>query len=291
MTSIAAIVAQTRAEYDATKGRVNFSTIKHLARSPAHYWAALKAGAGDRDIFIRGRATHLAVYEPEKFRSDCVVFPGKRAGKEWEAFVERNPDKEHLTSRMHESAVGVAAAVRACPMAAPYLVPSGRFEVSLFWTIAVPALAGIPGFSFDCKARLDALLDNAIADLKSCKDASPDAFGRQVINLYSHAQAAFYVDAVKAITGKLVPYVWIASEASAPYVTQVYEATPEVLELGRRCYRGWLDRLNVCEQERREAERLKQEYRWPGYADSPMALVVPPWAMPDEEDVLEEEAA
>lgn len=273
------IAAQTRDEYDAIKDRINFSTLKHLARSPAHYKNALAGRSGDRDVLVRGRATHLAVFEPEKFRAECVVFPGKRIGKEWDAFLARNPDKEHLTPRMHESAVGVAAAVRACAMAEKYLVPRGRFEVSAFWTFAVAALEGIPGFSFNCKARIDALLDDAIVDLKSCKDASPDAFGRQMINLNAHAQAAFYSDGVFAITGRRKPYVWIASEASAPYVTQVYEADDDVLELGRRAYTGWLEHLNVC----------TQENKWPGYAESPMRLVVPPWAIPDEDEDEDDE--
>ncbi len=280
MTTNASIAAQTHAEYDALKGRINFSTLKQMARSPAHYKAALAAGVSDRDVLVRGRATHLAVFEPEKFRAECAVYEGKvRRGKEWDAFLERNPDKEHLTEAMHASAVGVAAAVRACPMAAQYLVPRGQFEATVLWKHTVPAVEALPGYELDCKGRIDALLEHAIVDLKSTRDAAPEAFGRQMIGLHAHAQAAFYSDGVLAATGKRLPYAWIASEASAPYVTQVYEATDEVLELGRRCYREWLDRLNAC----------REINHWPGYAESPMGLVVPKWAIPQDEDIEEEE--
>lgn len=276
------ITEQTRAEYDAIKDRINFSTLKHMARSPMHYLAAKKGGVSDRDVLVRGRATHMALFEPEKFREECVVFEGKvRRGKEWDSFLERNPDKEHLTVSMHESAVGVAAAVRACEMAQPYLVPGGQYEVSVLWNSAAPPLGGLPGYSFDCKARLDVLQPNAIVDLKSCRDAEQGAFGRQMFDLYAHAQAAWYSDAVAAITGKRLPYVWIASEAAAPYATQVFVADDQVLELGRQAYRGWLDRLNLC----------TRENRWPAYADNPLPLLIPKWAIPEGEELLEEEAA
>lgn len=276
------IINQTRGEYDEMKARVNFSTLKHMARSPAHYRHARDVGGSDRDVLMRGRATHLAVFEPEKFQSDCVVYKGKtRRGKEWDEFSWEHCDKDVLTESMHASASGVAAAVRSCEMAQKYLV-GGRYEVSCLWEHVTPAIHGVPGFQFGCRARLDVLLPNAIVDLKTCKDAQDEAFGRQMINLFGHVQAAWYSDAVLAITGKRLPYVWIASEAAAPYVTQVYVADDDTLELGRQHYRAWLDRLHVC----------TEEGRWPGYAESPMGLVVPRWAIPhSDEEVIEEEAA
>lgn len=263
----------TREQYDA-ETRVNFSTLKHIAKSPAHYQEAkrnpLKPG---RDVLTRGRATHLALFEPEKFLSDCATFDKPRRGKEWDVFAEENAGKELLTRDMYESAVGVADAVRSCEMAQPYL-RGAQLEVTVLHDHVVADLHGIPGYRVECKSRLDSLLFAAIADLKSCKDASPEAFGRQCFNLDGYVQAAWYVDAVKAATGRDVEYVWIASEATAPYVTQVYVAEPDLLQMGRERYMGWLDRLNVC----RESDE------WPGYAAAPMALVLPPWAHPSDDE-------
>ncbi len=262
----------TREEYDALPDRANFSTLKWFEKSPAHYHHQLTARDDeDTDARQRGRAVSMAVYEPEKFRSECVVFEGKqRRGKDWEAFVERNPDSEILTEGMHEAAVAIAKSARGCAQAAPYL-SGGKGEQTLLWTHVVPDLGAVKGYSIRCKARLDFIANvGAIVDLKNSRDGSPSGFGRQCVNYLSHVQAAFYVDGFKAATGRELPYMIIAVEPAAPYVVQVYQLTPETLQLGREKYMGWLDRLNVC----------RETSEWPGYATSPMALELPRWALP-----------
>lgn len=270
----------TREEYDKID-RTNFSRLKHIERSPAHFLHELTAVDGeDTDARQRGRAVSAAVFEPERFRSQFVVWTGgARRGKEWEAFKDRNPDAEILTEGMHAHAVGIAKAVRDCAMAKPYL-SGGKGEQTLIWTHVSPPVGGLPGYSVKCKGRLDFIATangGAIVDLKSTKDGSPDGFGRECVRYLSHVQAAWYVDGYKAATGRDVPFVIVASEASPPFVTQPYRVDLDLLELGRVRYQGWLDRLNVC----------RQTSNYPGYAESPMALVLPKWALPRSEEFLD----
>lgn len=269
----------TREEYDAIPDRVNFSTLKWMEKSPAHYRHQLTTRDDkDTDARQRGRVVSMAVYEPERFRSECVVFEGKvRRGKEWDAFVDRNPDSEILTETMHETAVAIARSVRSCAMAAPYL-SGGKGEQTLIWTHVVNPMGGLDGYRIRCKGRLDFIANaGAIVDLKNSRDGSPEGFGRQCVNYGSHVQAAFYVDGYKAATGHTLPYVIVAVEPVAPFVAQVYAVPEEILELGREKYRGWLDRLNVC----------RQESDWPGYASAPMPLQLPRWAMPPEDESVD----
>lgn len=271
--------AVPRDEYDRMSDRVNWSTLKHMGRSPAHYREALVAGGGeDTDARKRGRVTHLAVFEPERFRAECVVWnDGARRGKAWEAFVDRNPDKEILTEGMYEDAIAASKAARASAMAAPYL-SGGKGEVTVLWTHVVPELAALKGYEIQCKGRVDFLQAGAIVDLKTCRDASPEAFGKQCAQLESYAQAAFYVDGIKAATGKELPYVLVAVEAAAPFCVQVYRVPDEILRFGRDRYRALLDRLNEC----------KEMSNWPGYADGPVDLTLPKWMAPkDSEDVAD----
>lgn len=270
----------TREEYDRID-RVNFSTLKWMERSPAHYRHHLTARDGDTDAKQRGRAVALATFEPERFRSTCVVWEGgARKGKAWEAFVLRNPDAEILTEGMHAAAVAIAGAARSCAMAVPYL-SGGKGEQTLLWTHVQPPIAALPGYSIRCKGRLDFVTPTAIVDLKNTKDGSPLGFGRQVVNFASEVQAAFYRDGFLAATGRELRYVIVAVEPVAPFVTQVYEVEGPVLARGREKYRGWLDRLNLC----------RQTSEWPGYATAPMALELPRWAMPENEDEMIEEVA
>ena len=83
-----------------------------------------------------------------------------------------------------------------------------------------------------------------------------------------YVQAAMYVDGVEAVTGKRLPYLVLAVENTAPFVSQVYAVPDALLERGRREYRDWLGALAAC----------REHKVWPGYATGPVELVLPKWA-------------
>ena len=265
-------VSMSRAEYDRLPG-VNWSTLKHMGRSPAQYQHAVTSPAQrDTDALKRGRATHHAVFEPELFRSTYVVWDGgTRRGKEWDAFRARNAGLEILTDDMHTDVLAIAAAVRSSTMAAKY-VSGGKSEQSLAWLDRESGL--------DCKGRVDFIAatgGGVIVDLKTCRDSSPSGFGRQVAQLEYHAQAACYSDGHLAMTGQELPYVLVAVEVTAPYVVQVYRIHGDILDAGRNRYRELLGKVAAC----------RKSNSWPGYFETEADLALPRWAAPsqDEEDV------
>ena len=267
-----------REEYDRLD-RVNWSRLKNILRSPAHYRHGLLEARPDTDALKRGRAVHLAVLEPERFPVECVVWHGgRRAGKEWERFVEEHADREILTEAEYELCLSLNAAVRASPDAARYLA-GGRSEVTVTWEASAPPLGEDAGWRFACKGRLDSVSPLAIVDLKTTKDASPEGFGREAWRYRYDAQAAFYADGYEAATGQRLPYVLVAVEVAPPHVVQVYRVEDEILEVGRDAYRSCLGRLAAC----------RTSNAWTGYAEGEMALTLPGWAVPrpDDEDVSE----
>lgn len=269
------ILDLTRDDYD-NAVRANLSTLKHLAKSPAHYLHALTNRGGDTDAKKVGRAVHVAIYEPERYASAVAVWDGgTRRGKEWESFKAANADRDILTEDEAAHVTAIANAVRSDKYAAPHLV-GGRSEVTVLWTARAPASEGMSAAVVPCKSRLDYLRDDEIVDLKTCRDASPNGFGRQAWNLHYFVQAAFYVDAVEAATGKRPAFRFIAVESKAPHIVQVYRVPEFYLDLGRQQYRDWL-RLLV---DRRGANE------WPGYFTGETDLEPPRWAVPnDEEDI------
>lgn len=250
-----------REEYD-RQPRVNWSTLKLLDLSPAHYRQALLEAYEDSDFKKLGRACHISTYEPELFKSRCVVWEGKaRRGGDWEDFVDRHPDDEILTVHQYETSLAVGRAVRACAMAKPY-IEGGKGEVTLLWKSG----------DVDCKSRLDWVAEiGAIADLKTMNrlgGASPVAFGRTAKNMKYGTQAAFYRRAYESVTGKLLPYFLIAAETMAPYAVQVYQLTDEQLLQGEHhyeqlltLYRGCRDR-NVWQQYSNEVMPLEMPLEW-----------------------------
>ena len=127
------------------------------------------------------------------------------------------------------------------------LLSHGEAETSLFWTDEITGLA--------CRIRPDWMFGGGIADLKSCINASKDSFAKVVANLGYDVEAAFYIDGVKAVTGKAVNFYFLAVEKTAPFSTACYMASQEMIEVGRAKYRGGLELLKWCQD--------KQKY--PGY--------------------------
>lgn len=264
----------TVAEYQAMPG-LNWSRLKWIGKSPAHYLHALTAKTDDTPALKRGRAVHVAVWEPETFGSRYAVWNGgRRQGKEWERFESDAlaAGKETLAVGEYEVMKAIALAVRGSAIAAPYVL-GAKAEQSITWTYERPDVGAVPGYSMSCKGRIDAVNRLAISDLKTARDASPSAFAREVLRLEHHVQAAWYRDGYKAATGKELPWSWVVVEATPPHVVQVYRADEETLALGRERYMQLLDLLHAC----------TRDNSWPGYASSEMTLELPRWARPLED--------
>jgi hypothetical protein len=266
-----------RAEYEAIDA-IHWSTLKLMGKSPAHYLHALQpVEHEDTDARQRGRVLHMAIFEPHRLAAEVVVYPDRRAGKDWQAFALANQGKEIITTKMNETVQGLRASARSSPLAMKYL-QGGRSEQTLRWKHVTPAIGDFPAVEFDCKGRVDFLADcGAMVDLKVTRDASPAGFGREVMRYDYHGQAAFYGDGYERMTGQRLPFVIVAVEAVAPFVVQVYRVTDEQLELGRDLYLKHLAHLDVC----------RRESKWPGYAETEMELHLPRWAYPSEDENAE----
>lgn len=265
--------------------RVNFSRLKHIGRSPAHYRYEVDHGAeraklarfgvldeDDTEARQRGRVVAMAAFEPQVFKEQVVVFPGKvRRGSSWEEFLDRHPDAEIVTEKLYEHARKMGKIIREHEQAAP-LLHGGIAEVTCIWEHVRKAVEGVGGYRFPCKGRLD-YVSNAISDLKHVTTAEMRDFGNAVMRYKWHAQGAFYKDGVFASTGRDLPYFIIALESEPPYVLQVYELADEELQIGRDTYRAWLDRLDEC----------RRTKRYPGYAEAPMKLQLPRYAYPNDD--------
>lgn len=264
-----------RGDYD-KRGEVNWSTLKLIQKSPAHYHAALLATVSP-DTFprARGRAAHVAVLEPDRFRTEYAVFTGKqRRGKKWDAFKAANGDKEIIKSDTHALCLALAQGVRANPAAVPYL-SGGRSEVTVVWPFVRERLGAVEGYTTLCRCRIDFVANvGALVDFKSTRDASPSGFGREVARYGHHIQAASYRQAFYAATGKLLPYIFVATEAEWPHVTAVYRVTPKAFDLGWSTYVELHDRLNAC----------RRDNHWPGYGEGEMDLELPHWLEPDDDE-------
>lgn len=265
--------------------RMNWSRLKHIGRCPAILRHILFEGEQeDTDAKLLGRATHVAIYEPERYAREFVRWEGGvRRGAKWEAFCADHRECEPLTEAQDDTARALQAAVRNHQDARRF-VTDGRSELTVLWTHVIPEIGGLPEVRVEMKSRLDFVANiPAIVDFKSSADASQAGFQRTALNLLYHEQAAMYADAYALVTGQRLPYFWVVGEVKAPHVVQVYELTEEWLELGRNGregdrrftgYRRKLERYAYC----------RENETWPSYEDGVVPLEFPHWLRVTDED-------
>ena len=205
----------TNEDYHAGEG-LSASRIKTAAmKTPLHMTAPHKPETLAMKI---GTMAHAATFEPELFLQTYAIFEGDRrtkAGKaEWEEIVMS--DLIPVTNEQYEQAEGIASAVHSMPD---------------IWDLIShkSTVAEASGFYEDqgvlCKFRPDAWQqdDGIILDLKTCQDASPSGFAKNVANFGYHIQAAHYIAGAEQLLEKDHRFIFIAVEKEPPYAAAIYE--------------------------------------------------------------------
>lgn len=247
---------------------VNWSTLKLLRDSPMAYRHALTHKRADTADLAVGRLVHTLALEPEAFERDYAVWEGgRRAGKEWEAFVEANAGRTIFKPDEIEEAVSMANAVRAHALVQPYL-DGGQFEVPLYWDDQATGLR--------CKARPDWLQADrgVLLDLKTARSIEGRQFGNAAARYGYHCQLAHYAAGVQAALGWTPSEVRIvAVEKTPPHDVAVFVVTEDDLYAGQCEVSELLTRLKA----HREADQ------WPGRYTTEQALQLPAWLFTDDD--------
>lgn len=224
---------------------VRFSHLKNMARSPAHYRAALDVDRKTQAMSI-GKLCHSLV-----LGGDYVVFEGERRGNKWLDFKAANDGKHIVTTSEMRTAMAVMNSLAKHSDASRIL--KGLHEFELDWSM----------LGRKCQSHLDVLGPTHLADLKTCSDGEPGRFTRAALRYGYHAQLAFYQDAVGYNFGAPYRDAYIVEvETFAPFEVTVFKLTDRALEEGRKLCRIWMERLIGCEE----------VDEWPGYAQTILDL-------------------
>jgi hypothetical protein len=251
----------TTAQYRAHPA-VNFSTLNHILRSPAHYVAALAAANVPTEDMIIGTAVHgmwlegAAIDSVVAVKSEGMSFVTKE-GKAWRA-------EQTLPIISAEAAGRVGSmmwALHQSSVANDVLRISPHRETPILFTYR----------GVECKALIDAWGDGPhIIDLKKTQDASQEGFARTVINRHYAMQAAMYCAALSSRLGteSMPSFTWqVVEDSDAPCVCH-HAATHEWMDLGQRQFDTAITRLIEC----------RESGKWPGYGDEIRPLSMPRWA-------------
>jgi len=175
-----------------------------------------------------------------------------------------------VTQEQMDKADAIVEAVRAHRTAGEYIA-NGKHQVSIVWEDEATGEL--------CKGRIDNLRDEAIDDLKTTQNASPEAFRRDMGKYLYHVQAAAYSDGWSKASGEpSLPFNFIAVENEPPHGVAVYSLGIDSLMTGRVLWRKALDEYHEC----------KVKDKWPGYSEYLEELDIPAYALINDlpEDII-----
>ena len=253
--------------YGAIKA-VNWSTLKRMADSPAHYRYATAHKRPDSSAMAVGRYVHEVVLEPDA--NTFAVFEGKRdqRSKAYQDFLVEHPGRTVLNVAESEVGLRMAFAVRNHRAARLALDRRwGKSEVTLTWTDEATGLK--------CKCRLDRLTRESIIDLKTTGSVNPRIFGALAYRMGYVEQHAFYGMGAAANGIMRVPQI-IAVESEPPWDVAVLGIDDDSLYMAERKVRKLLDRVADCKRAR----------RWPGRYPDEDLLLLPAYAYNDSDEAL-----
>lgn len=270
MATPAMILSMPAEQYHAHPA-ISKTGLDKVAQSPRHYRWYKDNDTLDTKALVFGRAFHTMLLEPELIDRQVVIKPEKYQTKEEcgrtikeqkEEFEALHAGKAIISKDDLETAKSMAASIRDTASARFLLKGAGKIEPSLFWQDGETGV--------DCRARFDWLRDDGlIIDLKTTRCAKPEEFVKHAYSYRYHVQAAFYMEAYRAVTGNEAQgFAFIAVEKEPPYCACVFIADNAFIELGEIEYRKDIAAYADC---------LKSN-QWPGYPDEKMVpLALPYW--------------
>ena len=221
---MAATAPERAQEYHASTGFSSTLARALITKTPAHAKALADGHGKDSDAMDMGTAVHQLLLRDD--RVEVANFRDYRSNeaKEWRDSVRADGRVPMLNHKWLE-AQDIANAVREQIVALnldPVPFTEGTAEHVIRWQEN----------GVECKAMLDWLRDDVdyIDDLKTTNDASFHRFQRNVWKLRYDIQAAFYIRAVHAETGRVPRFRWVAVETEYPYLVTVHELSKTALE-------------------------------------------------------------
>lgn len=257
--------------YHEERGHVSSSQLIHVLRTPAHFlYHSLEGSSEESDLMRMGTAVHCMVLEPKEFQNRYVFAPRnydkryKVDQAEAKAIAESYPGKIILEQRDQITLKKIVAGLQNHAMARQLLAAEGQPELSIFWRDDLTGL--------DLKVRIDRFVKlgstGVMLEVKSTDNASPEAFGRKIVDMDYDLRAVMYADGLKRAYGFTPSIVWLVIERETGFVA-LYQPTPKMLTRAWRRY----------EEARIALAHAKKFNSWPAYqtGESIEPIDLPRW--------------
>lgn len=243
--------------------------LDDIDRSPAIFHALhlnpARPPRGTSGGQLEGSLAHCAILEPDEFDARYAVGPSvNRNTKVWKEFVE-GTDRIAIQADQYDTAMRQRDSVHALPEVRAALA-RGVAEQSAYWTDATTGELCRCRPDWTCTASAGGVV---LLDVKTCSDASPGDFSRQIARKRYHVQSSFYSDGYAAASGlDVLAFVFVAVENTWPYAACALMLDEPSREAGRAAYLRNLATYAEC----------RRTGVWPGYSPAIELISLPAWA-------------
>ena len=207
------------ADYHAKKS-ISASSLKYIAQTSVFHYINKKP-IEQTKYMIRGNAVHTICYEGiEAFKKQYFVLPKldlrKKEDKELKIkLLEKNKGKTALDEEEDNIVRGIYKNFTINEKIQKWT--DGKIEVSHYGTYD----------GIDVRVRPDCLGKDWISDIKTCQDASPEKFNKDIQNRFYHLQAYFYCFMLGIDPQR---FRFIACETNPPFAVEVYKLDDVYIE-------------------------------------------------------------
>lgn len=268
--------------------QISNSKLLTIAKSPAHFFGCYldplrpppDDKAPDQGQLI-GTMAHCALLEPAEFHARFIVGPDVRRGtKIWDAFeAGLKAGQTGCKRKDADTALAIARRMRAVQLDDSTfvrdLLAKGQPEVSAYWDEQV-VIDNDTGevVTVPCRVRPDWVHDLGdgtviVIDAKTCPNAHPEEFTRQIARMWYHHQAAFYMYGFEKASGKRVrEFIFVQGEVAWPHVSSACMVDQRDLEGGATLFKRNLVTYAQC----------MHSGEWPGYTKGIALVSLPAYA-------------
>lgn len=222
-------------------GKLHFSTLKNIDKTPKHYKHFENFQREDTDDFLIGRATHALVLQG----IEPKIWPERRAGNAYKAAVEENGGEDLLNNTQGDTVKRMAEAVANSRLAQAILKRCPSREQSIEFERS----------GFKCAGRVDAFGAFDQAELKTDKSVAPYKFKKTAHWMRYPEQMEWYdIGLGTKFEGESTRfrdnYIIAVEKVGPVYPVAVFRVTPLRLLQAHNRIEEWLTELERCVRER-----------------------------------------
>lgn len=255
------IKIETDEEYHGGPGVSKSGLWELWTKTPYHYRYGERPTSAEKDM---GKATHIAILEPETLEARVSRGPDDRRGNKWKDFLDfcEYNKTVPLIAEQFDHALRIRDLSDTCEQLRIMRDGETIVETSAYH------IDEETGMLVKTRPDMYSKAHRIIVDIKTAASAAPEAFARSVGKFGYHVQEPLYTDVWSRGSGfDVEAFFFVVFEKSKPPTVAVYELDAASVAEGHAIYRAALAAYAKC----------FNADEWPSYSPDVQQIGLKPW--------------